>query len=54
MKNLMLSLAALTTMAVAGVAVASAQSREPTDAEVQRAIDARLHAMLVKLNSEKK
>lgn len=43
----------MTTLVLAGVAAAGSQ-RTPTDAEVERAIDARLHVMLVKLNAEKK
>jgi hypothetical protein len=40
-------------MAVTGAALART-SRSPSDEEVNRAIDARLHAMLLKLNAEKK
>jgi nitrous oxide reductase accessory protein NosL len=43
----------VTTMVVAGVAAANS-TRKPTDREVEQAIDSRLHAMLVKLNAEKK
>lgn len=41
------------TMAVAGAALARTQTR-PSDDDVNRAIDARLHAMLLKLHAEKK
>jgi hypothetical protein len=41
------------TMAMAGAALART-ARAPSDEDVNRAIDARLHAMLLKLNAEKK
>ncbi len=52
MKKIVFAMAVL-TVAVAGVATAGAQ-REVTDQQVESAIDARLHEMLVKLNAEKK
>lgn len=54
MKNLMKSLAAMSVVAavVGGVAVARPHSAKVTDAQVQAAIDARLHEMLVKLNAQ--
>lgn len=51
MKKMFLLVAALTV--VAGVAAANVK-HSPSDEEVEKAIDARLHTMLVKLNSEKK
>lgn len=54
MKKLTISMAAVMTMVMAGVAVAGSLSRKPSEAEVEKAIDSRLHAMLVKLNAEKK
>ena len=54
MKKLLVSMAAVMTMVVAGVAVAGSKTHRTTDAEVEKAIDTRLHAMLVKLNAEKK
>lgn len=53
MKKLTISMAAVMTMVVAGVAVAGS-FRKPSEADVEKAIDNRLHAMLVKLNAEKK
>jgi hypothetical protein len=54
MKKLLISMAAVMTMVVAGVAVAGSFTHKPSEAEVEKAIDSRLHAMLVKLNAEKK
>jgi len=45
--------AAVVTVVAAGVASAGSH-KKPTDQEVEKAIDSRLHAMLVKLNAEKK
>lgn len=53
MKTLLLSIGLTMTVVLAGVAVART-ARAPSDAEVEAAIDARLHVMLVKLNAEKK
>lgn len=50
----MIAMVALAVVAVAGVAVAGARSTRPSDDEVNAAIDARLHQMLVKLNAQKK
>ncbi len=52
MKKTLFAMAAM-TMVAAGVAAASAKPNV-TDEQVESAIDARLHAMLVKLNAEKK
>ena len=48
--------AAMTVMTVVAGAAAAfpTSSRGPSDREVEQAIDSRLHAMLVKLNAEKK
>lgn len=54
MKKVLVSMVAVLTMVVAGVSVAGSLQRSPTDAEVEKAIDSRLHQMLVKLNAEKK
>lgn len=52
MKKLVFAVTVM-TMVMAGVAAAGSQ-RKPSDREVEQAIDSRLHAMLVKLNAEKK
>ncbi|MGV3622236.1 MAG: hypothetical protein ACO1OB_15540 [Archangium sp.] len=52
MKKIVFAMAVM-TVAVAGVATASSH-RKVTDEQVESAIDARLHQMLVKLNAEKK
>jgi hypothetical protein len=60
MKKFIVSMVAAVTLAGTSAAVASSSSssyaltQEPTEADVQHAIDSRLHAMLVKLNAEKK
>ncbi|MFO0594351.1 MAG: hypothetical protein U0228_03580 [Myxococcaceae bacterium] len=51
MKKIFVSMLVMTV--VAGVAAANVQHKTSTE-EVNQAIDARLHAMLVKLNAEKK
>ncbi len=51
MKTMLVAAALMTAMA--GAALARTGVR-PSDDEVNRAIDARLHAMLLKLNAEKK
>ena len=53
MKKLIFAVAVM-TMAAAGVAGAGSASRRPTEAEVKQVVDARLLAMLVKVNAEKK
>ena len=50
----MIFAATVMTVVMAGVAAASGVNRKPTNEEVEKAIDSRLHAMLVKLNAEKK
>ncbi|MBL9039432.1 MAG: hypothetical protein JNG84_13015 [Archangium sp.] len=50
--NLMTMLMAVVVMAIGGAAVASRRT-VVTQAEVDRAIDARLYEMLVKLNTAK-
>ncbi len=54
MKKVLVSMAAVMTMVLAGVAVAGSLTRSPSETAVEKAIDTRLHAMLVKLNAEKK
>ncbi len=51
MKKLLFSMVAVMTV---GVALAGSMTRKPSEADVEKAIDSRLHAMLVKLNAEKK
>lgn len=51
MKKIVFSAVAAVT-ALATVAIAG--HRKPTNDEVEKAIDQRLHVMLVKLNAEKK
>ncbi len=46
--------AVMTVMTVMAGVAAAVPSSKPTDREVEAAIDNRLHAMLVKLNAEKK
>lgn len=53
MKKFIFAMTAVTVV-MAGVAAASGVNRKPTPEEVDLAIDSRLHAMLVKLNAEKK
>jgi len=50
MKKL-ITVAMVATLAVGSVALARTQSMKVTDAEVQVAIDTRLHKMLVELNA---
>lgn len=51
MKNILFVAVLLTT---AATAVAGSMKHKASQAEVERAIDSRLHEMLVKLNAEKK
>lgn len=54
MKKLLIAVTVMSGL-MAGAALASSIVRpHPSDAEVNKAIDSRLHAMLVKLNAEKK
>ena len=53
MKKFIFAMTAVTVV-MAGVAAASGVNRKPSDQDVEQAIDSRLHAMLVKLNAEKK
>ena len=54
MKKLLFAVTAMSGL-MAGAALAhSVVVTHPSDAEVNQAIDSRLHAMLVKLNAEKK
>ncbi|MDP1822831.1 MAG: hypothetical protein Q8L48_06305 [Archangium sp.] len=52
MKKFIFAMTAVTVV-MAGVAAAGSKSK-PSEREVEQAIDSRLHAMLVKLNAEKK
>ena len=52
-KKKMIFAATVMTVVMAGVAAAGS-FHKPSDREVEQAIDSRLHAMLVKLNAEKK
>ncbi len=54
MKKLLIAVTAMTGL-MAGAALAGSMVHpRPSDVEVNKAIDSRLHAMLVKLNAEKK
>ena len=55
MKKLLFAVTVMSGL-MAGGALAGSITRtaRPSDAEVNKAIDSRLHAMLVKLNAEKK
>lgn len=53
MKKLMFGVVTM-AMVAAGVAGAGSAQRRPSALEVQQAVDARLLAMLIKVNAEKK
>lgn len=53
MKKLLFAATVMTGL-MAGGALASSIAAPPSEAEVNQAIDSRLHAMLVKLNAQKK
>ena len=52
MKKL-IAVAAVAVVAVASAAVGSSRPQRVTDAQVEAAIDARLHQMLVRLNTQR-
>lgn len=54
MKKLLFAVTAMTGLMAGGALASSIVQPHPSDAEVNKAIDSRLHAMLVKLNADKK
>jgi hypothetical protein len=54
MKKLLFAVTAMTGLMAGGALAASLRQEHPSDAEVNKAIDSRLHAMLVQLNAQKK
>lgn len=54
MKKLLFAATVMTGLMAGGALAGSFARPHPSDAEVNKAIDSRLHAMLVKLNAEKK
>ena len=54
MKKLIFAVTVVSGLMAGGALASSITQPRPSDAEVNKAIDTRLHAMLVKLNAEKK